>query len=608
MAEGRNKFGVFEHPAQGFRAVAVGFRVVDAIWAFVLPFSYALAHGRFSAGVVLLLVDLVLGFLAATVPGIALSLLVTRSILTGMLAIHWGGQGASFKAESLEDRGFVFRGTIDALSAGSAVDLAKTGRADLKPERVLLARSAFTMVPKALQPMAAIAALTWKAAFRFRLFWVLLFLLMVTVTVLPAVVKDDGTPRGFIQIMLTYTLSLMTVLLGFSTLWLACGTLAKDIEECQMQVVATKPVARWQIWMGKWIGLSLLNLALLSIAGASVYFFLLYRASRLPADQQAVLNNEILVARGTLREPMPDIKGDAEKMMVERLKNPEVAASIDRATLRSISENQIKALHQVVMPGYLRVWKIDLGFLKERLNQEQLFARIKFFVAKTNDANLYKGEFMIGPPGTSKVQPFQGTFASDTFHELALPRGLADENGILTVQFVNRSEATMLFQLEDGFELLYRESTFGVNFMRGVTVIFCWLVLLAAVGLAAGSFLSFPVAALVSVAILLVGLSGGTLQAVVEEGTILGTDHDTGKPINQSVDAVMVPLFHGLLFVVNVARDFSPVDSLSTGRSVTWLSTGIAIVQIIGLAGGMFAGLGIYAFHRRELARTQAIS
>ena len=64
-----------------------------------------------------------------------------------------------------------------------------------------------------------------------------------------------ASAQGFTQIILTYTLSAITALLGLSTLWLSCGTLARDIEECQIQVVATKPVARWQIWLGKWLGI-----------------------------------------------------------------------------------------------------------------------------------------------------------------------------------------------------------------------------------------------------------------------------------------------------------------------------------------------------------------
>src|SRR5712675_305468 len=102
-----------------------------------------------------------------------------------------------------------------------------------------------------MQRILAIAGLTWKAALRFKLFLVIAVLLLASVVVLPILVKDDGTARGFTQILLAYTLSTITALLGLSTLWLACGTLARDIEECQMQVVAVKPSCRWQIWRGR---------------------------------------------------------------------------------------------------------------------------------------------------------------------------------------------------------------------------------------------------------------------------------------------------------------------------------------------------------------------
>src|SRR5205814_10262075 len=103
------------------------------------------------------------------------------------------------------------------------------------------------------------------AALRLRLFLVIVGLLLIAVIGLPILIKDDGTARGFTQILLTYTLSSITALLGISTLWLSCGTLARDIEECQMQVLVTKPIARWQIWLGKWLGIATLNAVLLAI-------------------------------------------------------------------------------------------------------------------------------------------------------------------------------------------------------------------------------------------------------------------------------------------------------------------------------------------------------
>src|SRR6516165_4840897 len=136
-----------------------------------------------------------------------------------------------------------------------------------------------------MQRLFAIVTLTWRAAFRFKLFIVVAGLVLLAVLGLPVLIKDDGTARGFTQILLTYTLSTVTGLLGLSTLWLACGTLARDIEECQIQVVAVKPVARWQIWIGKWLGIISLNATLLGLAGVSIFLLLQWRASRLPAQE-----------------------------------------------------------------------------------------------------------------------------------------------------------------------------------------------------------------------------------------------------------------------------------------------------------------------------------
>src|SRR5271165_2758045 len=176
-----------------------------------------------------------------------------------------------------------------------------------------------------MQRLLAIAGLTWKAAFRFRLFLVLALLLLSSVVGLPLLVQDDGTARGFTQILLTYTLSAITGLLGLSTLWLACGTLARDIEECQIQVVATKPIARWQIWLGKWLGIVTLNAALLAISGACVYGLLQYRAGKLPPDEQQVLREQILVSRGSAKEASndADIDSETDRVLQNRLKeNP----------------------------------------------------------------------------------------------------------------------------------------------------------------------------------------------------------------------------------------------------------------------------------------------
>ena len=251
-----------------------------------------------------------------------------------------------------------------------------------------------------MRQIIAIAKLTWKAAFRFRLFWVLAGLLLLTVVVLPLLVKDDGTAQGFTQILLTYTLSLLTALLGFATLWLACGTLARDIEDAQMQMVAVKPVARWQIWIGKWLGLVALNAALIALAGGSVFALLHWRAQKLPLKEQEILRREILVARAAVQPAFPDIEKAVEESFREEVAKRAVPVA-EYPFLRKTMRDQIEAGLNVIPPQYTRRWTLDFSAEKERVRGQTLSLRFKFFAASDRSGMIYDGGWQAGaPPGT----------------------------------------------------------------------------------------------------------------------------------------------------------------------------------------------------------------
>ena len=460
-----------------------------------------------------------------------------------------------------------------------------------------------------MQRLFAIALLTWKAAFRFRLFLVIAVLLLTSVVALPILIKDDGTARGFTQILLTYTLSVITALLGLSTLWLSCGTLARDIEECQMQMVAVKPIARWQIWLGKWLGILSLNAALLILSGGSVYALLQWRATKLPAAEQRILRNEVLVARGGAKEKdaTEDIQSDAEKILQERLRQNPVSRA-DLPEVRKQIIEQVKAAYQVVQPGYQREWKIDLGLAANSVRDEPLRLRVKFNAAQKSRSGTFIGVWRAGVEQKTRLwQSEPMSLAPDTFHEFEIAPGLLDENGVLTITFLNLPEnnTALLFPLDEGMEVLYRQGGFGLNFAHGLGIILCWMALLSAIGLAAASFLSFPVAAFFSMGILTMAFSTTTLSNVVEQGTIMSRDAESGTIGSSALDAVIVPFFRAALEVINLARNFSPIDSLSSGRSITWTELGLAFSQIVLLLGGIFAVVGIFGFNRRELATAQ---
>ena len=458
-----------------------------------------------------------------------------------------------------------------------------------------------------MQRIFAIAWLTWKAALRFKLFLVIAALLVLAVVGLPLIIKDDGTAQGFTQIILTYTLSAITALLGLSTLWLACGTLARDIEECQIQVVATKPIARWQIWLGKWLGIVSLNAVLLAIAGGCVFSLLQWRAAKLPAEVQQTLHEEILVARGSAKEASSDadIESETDRILQNRLKTAPVD-KVDIAEVRKQIHEQVKADFQLVPPSYQRVWKIDLGAAKNSLAGKPLQLRVKFNSAQKSASGTFLAMWQVGEPQKTKFwrsEPM--SLAPDTFHEFEIPPDLFDADGVLTISFINPNNTALLFPLDEGLEVLYPAGGFALNFARGLGIIFCWLAALAALGLMAASFLSFPVASFFALAMLLVVFSSGTLADSVDSGSVAAGNEETGQAGHSVMDVVLIPAFKGVLAAISLVKSYSPIESLSSGRSITWNELLAAFAQVVLLVGGCFAIAGIIFFNRRELATAQ---
>ncbi len=518
------------------------------LWAFVSRLWFV--------GVVLLAVNLVLGVMAL---GAFKGDLLICTMLSLVYCSVAGFNGNAWKSKSLEGRGYEYLCTLPAASPAAA--LAKLHQAGglVPPEwRTRLPFSALSLAPARLRQLFAMAWLTLKAALRYRLVQVLTGLLLAAVVGLPAVIRHDGTAQGFTQILLTYTLGAITVLLGFATLWLGCGTLARDVEECQMQMVVVKPISRWEVWLGKWLGIMLLNALLLGVSGGAVYLLMQWRASKLSPEVQTKLRGEVMVARASMKPAVP------------------------------------------------KRWVLDFGRRANSIREQPLYIRTRFFAAQPSRSGTYAGVWEIGPPEGRRFRSEPMSLAAETFHEFRIEPNLLDRDGTLTIDFQNYNDTALLFPLEDGIEVLYRQGGFGLNFVRGLGIISCWLALLATIGLSAGSFLSFPVASFVSLAILLVGLSSGTVKQVVEEGGISAVNQNTGTVDDPAaIDRIAVPFFRGLLAVINLVQGFSPIDSLSTGRSVTWGQLSRAGAQIVLLLGGVFSAVGITTFTRRELATAQ---
>src|SRR5206468_1975856 len=172
---------------------------------------------------------------------------------------------------------------------------------------------------------------------------------------------------------------------------------------------------------------------------------------------KAILRDEIFVARASLREAAPDFKPDVERIFLDRLKKIEVTGA-DPKLLHQQIEEQVQAQLQVVPPGHYRPWEIKLGLLKDSLRGQPLFIRTKFNAAQTNASGTYLALWEIGPPESAKVVLREMSLSADTFHEIPIPPDLFDDQGVLTIRFINRNDTALLFTLKEGMEVLYREA------------------------------------------------------------------------------------------------------------------------------------------------------
>lgn len=512
--------------------------------------------------------------------------------------------------------------------------------------------------------MWAIAKQTLKAAVRYRFVVAMAVTLLVIVFGLPMMVKSDGTAKGMVQLVLTYTLGATTALLGIASLWMGCGTLAREIEDSVMQMVAVKPVSRWQIWFGKWLGIMLLNAALLLPTGLAIYFLIEARANspELSKEEQTKLRNEVLVSRSAVTIPEPEftlvrarayaycklvalgksdgqytpqeqnlrmsvtpaehilsLRGNDYTRMIEEAQKTSSAERLaqlnnDLETLEHQAKEVARGTREVVVPGEYREWVFQVDpELVDEINKRPIYLRYKFNAGDEYDPKSHLCRWVVGH-GTGKRWPpdeeFRSlTVGSNVYHELEinLEGGAVPDQGPnrgkVVVHFINHTENPIVFQLADGPSILYHDGGFGVNLVRGMLIIYFWLGLISAIGLMASSFLSFPVATFMSIGILLISASTGTLEQIIEEEGISGINHETGrKDHSTTVDNLAINMSKAILRVTDLVWGYSPVDNLSSGRTITWASLATAFTGIILVMAGLVSALGAFMFQRKELA------
>lgn len=160
----------------------------------------------------------------------------------------------------------------------------------------------------------AVAINTLKQAVRMKIAAVFIILLIVLLPTMGVTMTGDGTLKGKLQTFVSYGFSLTNLLLSLLTIVVSVYSLTSDIQQKQIYTVLTKPVRRFQLLLGKLLGVILLDVALLTLFSAVIYTIIIYTPKFYKAsqDELAHANNEFFTARIGLIPPEVDVKQEVD--------------------------------------------------------------------------------------------------------------------------------------------------------------------------------------------------------------------------------------------------------------------------------------------------------
>lgn len=456
-----------------------------------------------------------------------------------------------------------------------------------------------------MKKILAIAALAMKSAIRSRLFVVLMFLLLVVIVWLPFSIKGDGTLNGQVALLLYYSLGICGLILGIATVWISCWSIAKEIDEKQIQMITVKPVYKFEIWLGKWVGLMLMNAILLCVTGGAIYIAVMLKVkySDAGAKERTILSEEILNSRKLLTPDRDDISDAAHQLMGELIETGAIESDTPHDEAYQIAYKRLLAQRAVVAPGNTKTWVFDIDHAAIKSGS---YITLRYHLsAYARNRNPVTGVWEAGTVENPQLYKFHIENYLHGRHMFEVPASIIPKSGKLVVTFRNadREKSNVaVFGMEKDVELLVREGSFEANYVKSLVIMFCNLALLAALGLTASALFSFPVASFAVVSLITMSLLAHYFSVTGEEGSAsggCGHDHDRIPSFIERAGGIMTMRMNA---VFDPAWKYAPLGRLTDGLLIEWRFAGSAILVLVLIYPGILGCICSYFLRKRELA------
>ena len=455
---------------------------------------------------------------------------------------------------------------------------------------------------KSLTRISALAGLTVRDAARSRLLVSLGGILIIGLIGLPLLISGDNTLTGRLQVILNYTLSFAVTMLSIVTLWTACGGVSSEIQDRRLYLVLTKPVHRYELWLGKWLGIVALNALLLTLTGFIIGIMIWHTLFTSPESETGKRQacEQFLLARQSRLPESPISEKQAQASAAALVKSGRAPAGIDAAQVATELMKELKKARFVIAPTGTVHFTTLITTPLSGINDGLLNYKIE---SSRPERSPIPALWEIQAAGKKAIH-LSVTNYPGLPNRLLIPGAVMKNAPSLTLSYhrLDSSSSATLFMAQNGQEpeLLIPSGSWAMNLGRGLLMILCRLAFLSALGLTAGCLLSTPVAVFAAFFIMVLLAMSGYVESVATSGAFY-IPHEGHELSKTWLDKVILSQFKGLNRLTQPLLRLDPVPLLEEGRRISWLLTTQAVAWLVGLYTAVTALIGMILFNRREL-------
>jgi len=454
----------------------------------------------------------------------------------------------------------------------------------------------------------AIARLAFREGIRMRVVMVALVVLVFLVLRLPFALRGDDTLSGRLQNFLSYSLTALSLLLSVAAVFLSCASISNEVKTCSIHTVVTKPVSRFQIVAGKWLGVNLLNVLMVALCGLAIYGFarvIAAQPERFERDRLKV-RDVVWTARVAANPSKPDLRREAEAYVDERISVDAIPAeSREEAITQQLKELDNQWLR--VPLGLNRVYQFD-NLVTPQGGDPVVQIRYRARHMPLPRDEIVRMGWLFLDPETDRPLMWEPKVTEGRvgdIHEFLVRAEPIIKNGtakLVVYDFTpgKPGRSYVYFDGDDSLQLLYPVGGFEMNFVKALLLIVFRVAFISAVGVLFSTFVSFPVACFCTLTVFLICLGlpwwMESIGANLEYRTDAIDPYGSWGPI---VRRVLVPVLTALF------PDFMRFDGagkLVDGQFIDYPLMGMAFGHTLLFGSVLVLIIGWLVFRAREIA------